>query len=45
VLIIFIVLLVFKYKNISLLSMYLMIPYLLWCCFALLLNINIFLIN
>jgi tryptophan-rich sensory protein len=25
--------------------MYLMIPYLLWCCFALLLNINIFLIN
>ena len=45
VLIIFIVLLVFKYKNISQLSMYLMIPYLLWCCFALLLNINIFLIN
>ena len=45
VLIIFIVLLVFKYKNISQLSMYLMIPYLLWCCFALFLNINIFLIN
>ena len=45
VLIIFIVLLVIKYKNISLLSMYLMIPYLLWCCLALLLNINIFLIN
>ena len=45
VLIIIIVLLVFKYKNISLLSMYLMIPYLLWCCFALLLNIEIFLIN
>tara|TARA_S200000501_G_scaffold182727_1_gene172160 strand:+ start:4456 stop:4923 length:468 start_codon:yes stop_codon:yes gene_type:complete len=45
VLIIFIVLLILKYKNISLLSMYLMFPYLLWCCFALFLNINIYLIN
>ena len=42
---VFIVLLILKYKNISLLSMYLMFPYLLWCCFALFLNINIYLIN
>ena len=41
VLIFFIVLLILKYKDISKLSAGLMIPYLLWCCFALLLNVNL----
>ena len=45
VLILFIVLLTYKYKEISKLSFYLMIPYLLWCCYALLLNATLFYLN
>ena len=45
VLIFFIVLLILKYKDISKLSAGLMIPYLLWCCFALLLNVNLLYLN
>ena len=45
VLILFIVILFLKYKVISKLSAYLMIPYFLWCCFAFLLNLNLMMIN
>jgi benzodiazapine receptor len=45
VLIILIVLLTIKYKDISRLSVVLMIPYIFWCCFALLLNFYLFLLN
>ena len=44
-LILFIVLLMFKYRKVSIISFNLMIPYLLWCCFALILNISIFIKN
>jgi tryptophan-rich sensory protein len=40
-----IVILTIKYKNISKISVILMIPYIVWCCFALLLNFSIFLLN
>ena len=45
VLILFIVILFLKYKVISKLSAYLMIPYFLWCCFAFLLNLNLMILN
>ena len=45
VLILFIVILFLKYKVISKLSAYLMIPYFLWCSFALLLNLNLMMLN
>ena len=45
ILIFLIVLLIIKYKDRSRTSAYLMIPYLLWCCFALILNINILILN
>ena len=45
VLILFIVILFLKYKVICKLSAYLMIPYFLWCCFALLLNLNLIMLN
>ena len=45
VLILFIVILFLKYKVISKLSAYLMIPYFLWCCFAFLLNLNLMVLN
>ena len=45
ILIIFIVLLTIKYNAISKFSVLLMIPYFFWCCFALLLNFYIFLLN
>ena len=45
ILIIFIVLLILKYKDISKLSVGLMIPYFLWCCFALLLNGTLLYLN
>ena len=45
VLILFIVILFLKYKVISKLSTYLMIPYFLWCCFAFLLNLNLIMLN
>ena len=45
VLILFIVILFRKYKVISKLSAYFMIPYFLWCCFAFLLNLNLMMLN
>ncbi len=45
VLILFIIFLIFKYKKVSQLSFYLMIPYLLWCCYALILNLSLFILN
>ena len=45
VLILFFVILFRKYKVVSKLSAYLMIPYFLWCCFAFLLNLNLIMLN
>ena len=45
VIIIFIAILTFKYKKINNLSFYLMIPYLLWSCYALILNFTLVLLN
>ena len=45
VLILFIVFLTYKYKDISRLSFYLMIPYFLWCCYALMLNLTLLYLN
>ena len=45
VLILFIVILTLKFKKVSRLSYYLMIPYLLWCCYALLLNSTLWYLN
>ena len=45
VLILLIVVLIIKFKNVSKLSFYLMIPYLLWCCYALLLNSTLLYLN
>ena len=44
-LIIFIFLLIIRFKSVNKLSYYLMIPYLLWCFYALFLNINLFILN
>ena len=41
----FVILLIFKFKKISKLSFYLMIPYLLWSFYALILNFNLVLLN
>ena len=45
VLILFIVFLAYKYTDISRLSFYLMIPYFLWCCYALMLNSTLLYLN
>ena len=45
VLILFIVILIIKFKEVSRLSYYLMFPYLLWCCYALLLNSTLWYLN
>ena len=45
VLILFIVLLIYKYKDISRISFYLMIPYFFWCCYALILNSTLLYLN
>ena len=37
--------LILRFKRVKMLSAYLMIPYLLWCSFALILNINLIMIN
>ena len=37
--------LILRFKRVNVLSFYLMIPYLLWCSFALFLNINLIMIN
>ena len=37
--------LILRFKRVNIISSYLMIPYLLWCSFALVLNINLIMIN
>ncbi len=37
--------LIIRYKRVNFVSYYLMIPYLLWCCYALFLNINLLILN
>ena len=44
-LILIIIILMLRFKRVNIVSYYLMIPYLLWCCYALILNFNIFLLN
>ena len=45
ILIFLIIVLISRFKRVNIVSYYLMIPYLLWCCYALVLNLNIFLLN
>ena len=45
ILITLIIILIKNFKRVNLISSYLMIPYLLWCCFALVLNISILVLN
>ena len=40
-----IIILIIRYKRVNKVSSYLMIPYLLWSCYALFLNINLLLLN
>ena len=44
-LILMIIILMLRFKRVNIVSYYLMIPYLLWCCFALFLNFNLFILN
>ena len=45
ILISLIIVLIIRFKRVNITSFYLMIPYLLWCCFALILNFNLILLN
>ena len=45
ILILLIITLIIRFKRVNFVSYYLMIPYLLWCCYALFLNLNILLLN
>ena len=45
ILIFLIIILIFRFKHINSISYYLMIPYLLWCCYALFLNLNLLILN
>ena len=45
ILITLIIILIKNFKRVNLISSYLMIPYLLWCCFALVLNVSILILN
>ncbi|MDB3949321.1 tryptophan-rich sensory protein [Candidatus Pelagibacter sp.] len=45
ILISLITVLLFRFKRVNMVSFYMMIPYLLWCCFALILNVNLILLN
>ena len=40
-----IIILILRFRRVNMLSFYLMIPYLLWCGYALVLNFNLFLLN
>ena len=40
-----IIILILRFKRVNMLSFYLMIPYLLWCFFALFLNLNLLVLN
>ena len=45
ILILLIVVLILRFKRVNFVSYYLMIPYLLWCCYALFLNFNLLILN
>ena len=45
ILIYLIIILILRFKRVNLLSSYMMIPYLLWCTFALFLNISLIILN
>jgi len=45
ILIVLIVTLILRFRRVNLVSSYLMIPYVLWCTFALVLNLNLILLN
>ena len=45
ILIALIINLILRFKRVNMFSVYLMIPYLLWCCFALLLNTSLIIMN
>jgi len=45
VLIALIINLILRFKRVKMLSAYLMIPYLLWCSFALILNTSLIMLN
>jgi tryptophan-rich sensory protein len=45
ILIALIINLILRFKRVNMFSVYLMIPYLLWCCFALILNSSLLVIN
>ena len=45
ILILLIIVLMVRFKRVNLLSYYLMFPYLLWCLFALLLNVSLVILN
>ena len=45
ILICLIIILILRFKRVNKVSAYLMIPYLLWSCYALFLNINLYILN
>ena len=45
ILIVLIIILILKFKRVNYTSSLLMIPYLLWCCYALFLNFNLYTLN
>ena len=45
ILIVLIITLIFRFGRVNLVSSYLMIPYVLWCTFALILNLNLIVLN
>ena len=45
ILILLIIVLIVRFKRVNFVSYYLMIPYLLWCCYALFLNFNLLKLN
>ena len=45
ILILLIIVLIVRFKRVNFVSYYLMIPYLLWCCYALFLNFNLLILN
>jgi translocator protein len=45
ILIVLIIILIIKFRRVNMVSYYLMIPYLLWCFYALVLNISLLILN
>ena len=44
-LVLMIIIIMLRFKRVNIVSYYLMIPYLLWCCYALFLNFNLLILN